>query len=202
MPKVTDIKQQQKRKERYSIYFDGKYLLSLSQNELMKSGIRVGAEYQSEQLEELKQTAVLDKAYMRSLDYLARRSRSRWEMADYLKRKDYGSPTVDIILNKLSDMQYLDDEKFARSWLDNRRLLKPTSLRRLKQELQQKRVPAEIISKVLEGQEDAEQQALQEQITKKLRLSRFQDREKLIAYLMRQGFRYDDIKSALSQVTD
>lgn len=204
MPQVTDIKQQQRRTDRYSIYFDGKYLLSLSESELLASGISIGKQYNATELEELKGAAELDKAYGRALDYLARRQRSQWEMADYLRRKGYDSPIAQTILNKLSKRGYLDDEAFARAWVDNRRLLKPTSLRRLKQELQQKHVAREIVDRVLNIDEQApqhEHDALLAVMQKKLQLSRYQeDANKLTAYLLRQGFRYDDIKQIYKEL--
>lgn len=197
--KITDIKQQVKRQGRYSLYVDGKYSFSLSEPELMKSGIRIGREYTGGELEDLQQTAVLDKANMRALDYLSRRPRSEWEVRDYLKRKEYDPPTVDLILNKLSDYGYIDDLKFAESWINSRRLLKPTSLRRLKQELMQKHVGKEVIEAALETDEGDEPTALRELISKKQQQSRYQDEQKLIAYLLRQGFNYGDIKVALSK---
>ncbi|MDQ5972543.1 MAG: regulatory protein [Patescibacteria group bacterium] len=200
--RITDIKQQVKRKTRYSIYVDDKYSFSLSETELMKSCIRIGRDYNAEELEELQQTAVLDKAFMRSLDYLARRPRSEWEVRDYLKRKEYDSPTIDTILNKLSDYDYIDDAKFAQAWITNRRLLKPTSLRRLRQELIQKHVSKEVIEAALTEDEGDETASLKEVIEKKRSQSRYQDPQKLIAYLLRQGYNYGDIKDALQSTTE
>jgi regulatory protein len=198
--KITDIKQQVKRQGRYSIFIDGKYLFSLSESELMSSGIRIGKEYSQAELEQLQQTAVLDKAYMRSLDYLARRPRSEWEIRDYLKRKEYDSPTIDTILNKLSIKGYIDDTKFAQSWVASRRALKPTSLRRLQMELRQKYVAPEVIERVLAEDGTEELAVLKEMIQKKRTQSRYQDKDKLMQYLARQGFRYDDIKQALEDM--
>ena len=196
--KISDIKQQVKRKGRYSIYLDGKYSFSLSENELIQSGIRIGREYTQAELEDLQQVAVLDKANMRALDYLSRRQRSEWEIRDNLKRKDYESPVIDITLNKLSDYGYIDDTKFAQAWISNRRTLKPTSLRRLRQELMQKHVSKEAIESALQTDEGDEKGALKEVVDKKRQQSRYQDDQKLIAYLLRQGFNYGDVKDVLS----
>jgi regulatory protein len=200
--KVTDIKQQVKRQGRYSIYVDEKYSFSLSENELMQSGIRIGREYEAAELEKLLQTAVLDKAFMRSLDYLARRPRSEWEVRDYLKRKEYDPPTVDTILNKLSDYGYIDDVKFSQAWVNNRRLLKPTSLRKLRQELMQKHVSQDVIAQVLDDEGEQEHSALKQLIQKKQSQTRYQDKQKLMAYLMRQGFNYGDVKQALEDTNE
>ena len=65
-------------------------------------------------------------------------------------------------------------------------------------ELQQKHISKEIISEVLGDYEPSEQQALNELITKKRQTTRYKDNTKLMAYLLRQGFNYGDIKQAIS----
>lgn len=195
--KITDIKQQVKRAGRYSIYVDGKYSFSLAESELMAQTLRIGQEFDKEQFEAVTNTAIEDKAYMRALDLLARRQRSVWEMEQYLKRKGYEHNTISKLLNKLSNGGLLDDEKFAEAWVNNRRQLKSVSVRRLKQELQQKKISAEIISKVLTADETDESEVLRDLIAKKRTQSRYHDNDKLIPYLLRQGFNYGDIKDAI-----
>lgn len=199
--KITDIKQQVKRQGRYSIFVDEKYAFSLSENELMSSGIRICREYSEAELEDLRQTAILDKAYMRCLDLLSRRARSEWELRDYLRRKDYSPAVSDEIVNKLTDAGYVDDYAFAKSWVETRHLLKSISRRKLWQELKQKHIADDIITQVLDEDETDEVDTLRELIAKKRTIVRYQDPEKLLAFLMRQGYRYDDVKSALEEIT-
>lgn len=199
MPVITDIKQQVKRQDRYSIYFDERYLFSLSEAELLSIGIKIGQEYSAQELEELKGKAVLDKAYDRTLNLISRRRRSEWEIRDYLKRKDYDEDTAQQTLNKLSERGYIDDRAFAEAWVANRRLLKSTSKRRLTQELRQKRIADEVIQEVLEADETDEMQVLKELIARKRKQSRYQDNLKLMQYLVRQGYSYGDIKTALEE---
>ncbi len=197
--KITDIKQQVKRQDRYSIYVDGKYVFSFSENELLDLGLRVGQEFNDGELEKLKKTSIEDKAYMRSLDLIMRRQRSEWEVRDYLKRKDYEPDVIEKILEKLSRAGYVDDKKFAEAWVNNRRLLKSTSKRKLIMELRQKRVNQEVISEVLADDQTDEQQVLRDLVIKKRQQSRYQDDTKLMQYLMRQGFNYDDVKSVVKE---
>lgn len=195
--KISDIKQQVKRQDRYSIYVDGKYVFSFSETELLNLGLRVGQEFSQEELEKLKKTAIEDKAYMRALDLVARRIRSQWELQDYLKRKDYEADVIEKTINRLTDAGYVDDKKFAEAWVNNRRLLKSTSKRRLQMELRQKRVTNDVINEVLAEDETDERQVLRDLVDKKCQQTKYQDSQKLIAYLMRQGFSYDDIRSVL-----
>ena len=69
----------------------------------------------------------------------------------------------------------------------------------MKQELQQKGVDQEIIATLLQNYELTEADNLKHLITKKQKISRYQDNDKLIPYLIRQGFSYNDIKRELSQ---
>lgn len=194
---ITDVKQQIKRSDRYSIFVDGKYAFSLSEGGLVDSRLHIGQEVTKEELEKLKDTALLDKIYNKVLGLLARRQRSEWEIREYLKRNETPPLLTEEILNKLSELNYVDDKKFATMWVENRRLLKSTSLRRLKLELKQKRVPDEMIQEVLVDDETDEKQVLRELVEKKQKITRYQDKQKLMQYLIRQGFNYGDIKDVL-----
>lgn len=198
--KITDIKQQVKRVDRYSIYVDGKYLFPLGESELLNLGLRIGQEYTEVELEELKQKAVLDKGFDRALNLTMRRPRSEWELRDYLKRKEYDPENITVILNMLSDRGYVNDADFAKRWVDNRRLLKATSKRRLRQELKQKRVPDDVIDQVLAEDETDEREVLRDLIERKRKQTKYQDDLKLMQYLSRQGYSYSDIKSILDEV--
>ncbi len=196
--KITNIKQQVKRKDRYSVYIDNNYSCSFSENELLRLGLRIGQVISEQDLSNLKNDAVLDKAKTRAFDLISRRPRSTWELRDYLKRKDYDKDVIETTVEVLSDLGYLNDLDFARRWVENRRLLKATSKRRLRQELKQKRISEEIIDRVLSEDETDEKDVLRDLITRKRKQSKYQDNLKLMQYLSRQGYNYDDIKSVLS----
>jgi regulatory protein len=200
--KITAIKQQQKRPHRYSIYVDNEYICSFSEGELLKLGLHTGQELTIEEVRTLKQDSIRDKAYMRAIDLISRRLRSRWELQDYLRRKEYPPELIELILNMLSKKGYVDDLEFARRWVENRRLLKPTSKRRLIQELRQKRIADDIIQSVFESDETNERDVLRELIMRKKRQSKYQDELKLKQYLARQGFGYDDIQAVLRETED
>jgi regulatory protein len=197
--KITAIKQQVKRPDRYSIYVDGVFSFGLSEAGLLGSKLASGQEIDASQLASLKDTAVQDKAYGNALRYVAMRPRSEWEVRTYLHRKQVDEPFIEHIMQKLRDVDLLNDQKFAQAWIANRRLLKATSKRKLRQELQQKRVSERIVDEALRDDEGDERDILRELVTKKR--SRYPDKNKFMQYLARQGFGYDDIKSVL-EATD
>ena len=193
--KITAIKKQIKRPGRYSVFVDGRFGFGLSESALLESKIAVGERIDQPQLRDFKKLSDNDKAYGNALRYVVMRPRSSWELADYFRRKKIDAPTATFITKRLEDLSMLDDLKFAHSWVASRRQLKSMSIRRLKLELQQKRVSPEIIDQVLADDETDEHEVLRQLIAKKR--ARYPDKFKLMQYLARQGFGYDDIKSAL-----
>lgn len=196
--KITAIKQQVKRQGRYSIFVEGKYAFSLSDVALLESKLVNGQVLNDKEIGEYKQRSVDDKIYNNALNYLAIRPRSIWEMSQYLRRKDCPPALAESLINKLSQHKLLDDTAFAWSWVNNRRMLRPTSLRRLKQELRAKGVADDVIQQVLAEDETDEKQVLQQLIARKRRQTRYQDDQKLMQYLVGQGFSYGDIKEVLA----
>ena len=65
-------------------------------------------------------------------------------------------------------------------------------------ELKQKGIADDVIAEVLTtNQTYNEQEALLSLVTKKRRQTKYQDRNKLLQYLARQGFAFDDIVRAI-----
>ncbi|HJQ08371.1 MAG TPA: RecX family transcriptional regulator [Candidatus Saccharimonadales bacterium] len=196
--KITAIKQQVKRPDRYSVFVDGKYAFGLSESGLLTSCLASGQEITGEQLQAFKKTAGLDKAYGNAVRYVAMRPRSEWEMSEYLRRKGIDAEAAAQIVERLKNLQLLDDLAFAKAWIQSRRALKSASTRRLQQELRQKHVPDDVIGIALQAAATDEREALRNILEKKR--ARYPDDQKLMHYLARQGFSLEDIRAAMSEI--
>jgi len=89
--------------------------------------------------------AVLDAAAR----FLEVRSRSAVEVRRRLLSAGYGLAVVEAALARLTEQGYLDDEQFARAWVESRDRARPRGERALRLELSQKGVLREIIDVVL-----------------------------------------------------
>jgi len=196
--KITSIQAQVKRQNRYSIFVDGNFSFGLSTDALLESKITVGQEVTEADISRFRRLSDDDKAYGLALAYVARRLRSEWELRDYCKRKGYEDELTSSILAKLADYGFVDDAVFAKRWVESRRLLKATSVKKLRLELRQKRIADDVIREVLAEDETDERQVLRDLIEKKRRQTKYQDKQKLMMYLAGQGFNYDDIKAVLA----
>ncbi len=210
--KITSISTQVNSPNRVSVSVDGKYRFSLDIFQVADLGVRVGQEYSEQQLIELETESQFGKLYGRALEYTMLRPHSAREIRDYLYRKTRSSKyksrqgeikerpgvsqtVADRVFDRLLDKGYIDDEKFARFWVENRNLRKGASRRKISAELAAKGVPRSIIESQLEHSERSDEDELAKIIAKKG--SRYPDQSKFIAYLARQGFSYDDIKNGL-----
>lgn len=211
--KITALKTQLRDVDRVNVFVDGKYSFSLDITQVAELKIKTGNEYTEAELAELENESRFGKLYTRSLEYALIRPRSQREMRDYLYRKTRDtrtrmgdirkgvSPELTVrVFDRLFDKGYINDEKFAQFWVENRNVRKGSSLRKLQAELQAKGVDRSIIEQTLEGSERSDTEELQKIIAKKA--SRYDDEQKLMAYLMRQGFRYDDIKEAVRSIAE
>lgn len=209
--KITALKTQVRDKSRINVSVDGKYRLSLDMLQVVELGLRTGMEISEEKLVALEEESQYGKLYTRSLEYVLTRPRSQREMRDYLYRKTRDTPTkmgtmrkgvskelTERVFDRLFEKGYLNDEKFARFWVENRNVRKGSSMRKLQAELSAKGVNSEIISAVLEESDRSDSDELKKIIIKKA--PKYDDTQKLIAYLARQGFRYSDIQEALADL--
>lgn len=194
--KISAIKPAVKTKGRFNIFVDGKYSFSLDEQQLLDTKLKLGLEINDQRLKELKAESDFGKKYARALDLILRRLRSVKEIRDYGWRKKWEAEEADRIIDKLKTKGYLDDQRFAEGWIRARASLKHISRRKLTLELRQKGLDGEVINQVIEQSEGYnEKQALLDLINKKQ--ARYPDQNKLITYLIRQGFAYDDVKQVL-----
>lgn len=210
--KITSIAAQAKNPDRVNVSVDGKYRFSLDIYQVGDLGLRIGKEYSEEELVLLEEESQFGKLYARALEYCLMRPHSAREVRDYLRRKTLttryktkdghvkeragaSQGNADRVFNRLVEKGYIDDEKFARFWVENRNQTKGISKRKLTAELYSKGVDRSIVDGVLAETTRDDQAELRKVIAKKR--AKYDD-QKLIAYLARQGFGFDDIKAALA----
>lgn len=211
--KITNISSQVKNKDRVNISVDGKYRFSLDIFQVGELGIKVGKDYSEEELLELETESQFGKLYGRALEYTMMRPHSAKEVRDYLWRKTRTTKTrnrktgemkerpgvaqevADRVYERLVEKGYIDDEKFTRWWIENRNQIKGSSRRKLANELRAKGVDAAIIDQALNSTERNDREELKKVIAKKA--ARYDDEQKFMQYLARQGFSFDDIKAVL-----
>ncbi|MDD5730079.1 MAG: regulatory protein RecX [Candidatus Omnitrophica bacterium] len=133
------------------------------------------------------------------------RPRTEKEICARLKRKNFEAGVIKTVLDFLKNRNFIDDESFARIWVESR-IKKPLGLRRLKEELRVKGINKEIIERALNEIKKGydEEETINVLISQKLEKSKGLDPEKakrrIYAYLLRRGFSPEAVITAVSQL--
>lgn len=185
---------QQRNKERVNVYLDGDFAFGLVLIEAAR--LRVGQELTPAEVERLKQADQYHRAHEQALNYLSYRPRSIAEVRRYLRQKAVADEHIEQIVERLTAVGLLDDEAFARFWMEDREAHRPRSTSALRYELQQKGVDGQTIQRALEELDlDETESAYRAAAQKRSRFQSITDRAAFFrtigGFLARRGFGWD-----------
>lgn len=145
----------------------------------------------------------LDKAF----HFLSFRPRSEKEVRDRLLLKKAPAEIIDRVINSLKENKFLNDEEFAKWFIENRLRFNPKGIRIIKMELKQKGIDGETIDQTINSLQltvnNSDLESAKKLVEKKL--PRYKGLEKQIiyqklgAFLARRGFGWDIIKKSIDE---
>ena len=160
-----------------------------------------GTEITQEEWESLTDSIYYKKAVDKCYDLLSRRDHSVKELKTKLLRT-VDEKNADKAIEKMLELGYLDDEKYARNLVKYLAQTRNMSKNHIKQEMFKRGIPNEIINSVMEDYEFDNVSSVVDLILTKYRnkLNNEDGNKKVIASLMRKGFSYSDIKNAFYRI--
>ncbi len=197
---VTALIVQKRNKQRVNIYLDGEFAFGLALIEAAK--LHKGQQLTDEDIDHLKALDEIEVAHERALNLLSYRPRSVNEVQRNLREKQISEVAIETVVGRLERTGLLNDEEFARFWVENREQFAPRGERALRYELSQKGISDSIIDTVLGdlNQEDAAYRAARARAQRYAKADKAVFRKRLGDYLARRGFSYDDIRDAVERL--
>jgi len=191
------------------VYVDKKFAFTLSPNEVVEHRLNKGTNLSIKKLSSLQERGNYEKYYLKSLNLISYRPRSKHEIMNYLSRQSVASENISKIIETLTGQGYLNDFDFALVFTNSKVNQKQRGPQRIRQELLSKGISTEIINQVFtqvfpdqESLLDLAQRALSKKSKAFSRLSPEQLRHKTYQYLNRQGFDYTTINTLLADFID
>lgn len=135
------------------------------------------------------------------------RARTRHELADALRRRKIPEDAAEAVLERMTEVGLVNDEEFARSWVDSRQQRRQLSRMGLRRELQRKGVDRDVVEEAL-GDVTAEDEraAARALVERRLRSMRGLDwsvrRRRLAGALARRGFSGEVTAAVLHEVAE
>ena len=138
------------------------------------------------------------KTFERAVKLLAAKPRSVAELRERLLRgKNTNEEDVEIVIARLREYGYLNDERLAFSYASYKVKQKPVGRKRLERDLKFKKIDSGVANEALEMvyAETSEEQLIDQAIAKRLRIrgkpKNRADAKSLFDHLLRQGFAFE-----------
>ena len=125
MSKITAIEPQQKNPHRVNIYLDGEFAFGLAR--ITAGWLKVGQELSEEKIASLQAEDASEMAYQKALHFLSYRPRSSAEVRQNLMKRGIPEALVEETVNRLQRAGLVNDQEFARAWVENRNTFQPRS---------------------------------------------------------------------------
>jgi len=127
------------------------------------------------------------------LDQLTGQARSRHELAQRLARRNVPEDVAERLLDRFEEVGLIDDEAFARAWVESRQRTRGLARTALSQELRRKGIDDDTAREVLgEVDRDDEEETARALVRKRLRTLRGVDEQvavrRLVGLLARKGY--------------
>lgn len=195
------------RKDKIHIYIDGEYRFTVDDNFWFSCGYISGDEIDEEELAAFEEAVGSRRAFNSALNSLDYRDHSTREIRQKLARK-FDSQYVDEAVEKLTELDLINDERYARLYARELFEHKKFGKMRIKSELRAKGIAADTVNEAVDELFDEEEpdnvERIVDIIEKKYynKMNDESERKKVFAALTRMGYSFSDIREAMAEFSD
>ena len=194
---ITKIEIQKNNDERANLYLDEKFFSGISLELVVKEHLKVGMEIDENKLSELILEDEKGKALAKAVKYIGSNLKTEKQLRDYLKKKEYNFATIDYVIDKLKEYDYLNDENFAKAYILT--YSKKYGKLKLKSQLKMKGIKDSIIENLLEDVQSDSIDIVAKKYMKNKDLT-YENLQKLMRFLYSRGYEFDDINSCVNRL--
>lgn len=199
--KITKI---EKKKRLYLLELDETEKLYITEDTIVHFMLSKGMNITEQELKEIQEYAQFSYGKNLALYHLSFKQRTVKEVNDYLHKHDIEEETIVHVIDNLKKDNWLDDVKYAHSFIHFNLLSGDKGAYALKQKLMQKGIATSIIDNELHQHDFTN---LAETVAQKL-LKKYQGKlptkalhDKILQQLINKGFSYEEAKVAYQNLT-
>jgi regulatory protein len=200
--RITSIQRQKNDNRRASIFLDEQFAFGVNEETIEHFRLRKGDYIEVSLHQQIADFDYGIDAKRIALRYINYRARSEKEIRERLAKEDIPDDIVARVLEFLKDHNFVNDESWSRSFVNDKLSRKPVSSRQLEYGLAQKGVAKEVIAETLaelnavESDEERARKAAEKQWPKILRREDDprKQKQKLYTFLASRGFSFPIIE--------
>lgn len=188
-------------KKKFHIHFDSGEEIIISEETLIEFGLYKGQEVEDEIIDKLKFEDEKTEALLLSYRFL-QRNKTEKQLIDYLYKNKISGEIIDTVIPILNEKKYLNDEDYARRYLNDAMNIKKYGKIKIVYMLRSKGIKNDIIEKIMRDYDyELEYLNAEDLLSKKLDVEE-KDPKKINSakkYLQGRGFEFEIINFAVDE---
>ena len=195
--RIDSLKPSEHKKGRFLLTLEDGTLLRVTEDEMLRFGLRQGQELDDETLEAIQKSANASGTKARAANMIASRPLSKKELQKRLVQKGSDADDAQAAVEWLEDLGAVNDEAYAAT------LVSGYGAARVREELHRRGVPRELWDTALEQMPESSDK-LDALIQKKTRgdLADPKERKRVCDALLRRGFSWSEVRAAMGRYTE
>lgn len=187
-------------KTKFKVYLEEQFAFVLYKGELSRFKIQEGSELSQETVNQIKNEILVKRIKLRAMYLLNQMDRTEEQLRTKLKKDLYTDDLIAVAMAYVKSFGYIGDYNYAKRFVETKSNSK--SKAEIKMLLLQKGISKGIIEETLEAYySDATEDAAIRRILEKKNFSAENatdlEKKKMMEYLMRKGFHYDEIRQVI-----
>lgn len=187
---------------KYKIYFDNESLI-VYEDVILKYNLLYKKDIDNDLLIEINKENYKSSIYDVSIKYISVRMRSKKELEEYLKKKKYDQKDIEETIKRLQSQDLLNDEKFAKSYINDKLYLTNYGLTKIKNDLLKLGIEEYIIDVIannidLQVINDKLSKIIDKELKINSKLPTNKLNNKIINRCINLGYNYEDILNILN----
>lgn len=191
------------KKNKYNVYLSNGEVITLDERVITENELLLKKEIDKELYNKIIRESKIYELVDIAIKYISVRLRSIKEIKDYLKKKEEDYESIDIAIDKLIKLGYLDDNRFTKAFIKDKLNFTSMGDYKIKMELQNIGVSYEIIEdNISQIDENLLEEKIKKQIEKDIRTNKkysgAQLKNKIYTHLVSAGFSKEKVISVLN----
>lgn len=143
------IKYEKKGNNTYKIHLENGESINVYEDVILKNNLLYKKELDYSLIEKISNENSKEDIYNKCVKYISVRIRSKWEIREYLRKKEVEESLIESTIEKLLNNNLLNDDLFARAFINDKMNFTTMGPYKIEQELKKHRIEQDTISKYL-----------------------------------------------------
>ena len=190
-------------KDKYRLYLDNGEVIDTYDAVILKNDLLLKKEINTSIYQAIVTASIIQEHYLACLKYITIRIRSTKEIIDYLRRKKVDEETIEIIIEKLTKEQALNDDYFCKCFMKDKLKFTTMGPYRIIAELKKHQIDSKIIEKYSNlMDEDIIREKIIKLVDKQIKanhkLDKYKLRNKIYNHLLGLGYSSNKVVEVLN----